>query len=314
MGFTTLHTTRDATQFRDAWAPHTALSSLFSPSLAACLPIAKRPNLALHFASIGHPASGCCMPPPEQPVPDNVSAPPSLDKPLDSAAVSATVRRQRLAEAAAAMSHADEPPLAHQGVRFTEDGTSPRPVRVVGLDALRNGELRGSQALVDEDVSPCSRVSSGEVSAGSAASPFRNARRLRPTVAHRSPPEPAAAGTSPSSFFTRFGELRAPRSTLAMAVLTMAILAMGCAYYGYTCYGCAYFGNTCYGAAATRPPHTARAAGRGEASQQAYSGMYSGRHVSFVGARRPLVVDILRGDAVEGIARRHSNPNPSPNP
>ena len=194
--------------------------------LARCLPIAKRPNLALHFASIGHPASGCCMPPPEQPVPDNVSAPPSLDKPLDSAAVSATVRRQRLAEAAAAMSHADEPPLAHQGVRFTEDGTSPRPVRVVGLDALRNGELRGSQALVDEDVSPCSRVSSGEVSAGSAASPFRNARRLRPTVAHRSPPEPAAAGTSPASFFTRFGELRAPRSTLAMAVLTMAILAM----------------------------------------------------------------------------------------
>ena len=190
------------------------------------------------------------MPPPGQPVPDNVSATPSLDKPLDSAAVSPTVRRQQLAEAAAAMSLADEPPPplpAHQGgsphqslssgpldkVRFAEEGggSSPRPVQVVTLGALRKGELRGSQALVDEDVSPCSRVSSGEISPGSAASPFRNARRLRPTVPHRSPPGPAAAGTSPSSFFTRFGELR---------------------------------------------------------------------------ARRPLVVDILRGDAVEGIARRHS--------
>ena len=189
------------------------------------------PKLALHFRSPDTTYS-LHMPPPGQPVPDSVSATPSLDTPLDSAAVSPTVRRQQLAEAAAAMSLADEPPPplpAHQGgsphqslssgpldkVRFAEEGggSSPRPVQVVGLGALRKGELRGSQALVDEDVSPCSRVSSGEISPGSAASPFRNARRLRPTVPHRSPPGPAAAGTSPSSFFTRFGELRAPPAT-----------------------------------------------------------------------------------------------------
>ena len=182
--------------------------------------------------------------PPEVPVPDDVGEPPSLDAPPGSAVVSPTVNRQQLAEEAA-VSFGDEPPLAHKAdsphpslprgqldkVRFAEEGVTLRSVQVVGLDALRKGELRGSQAVVDEDVSPCSHVSSGEVSPGSPASPFRNERRLRSIGPHRSPPGPAAAGTSSASFFARFGELR---------------------------------------------------------------------------ARRPLVVDILRGDAVEGIARRHS--------
>ena len=100
--------------------------------------------------------------PPEVPVPDDVGEPPSLDAPLGSAVVSPTVQRQQLAEAAAE-SFGDEPPLVHKAdspkpslprgqldkVRFVEEGVTLRSVQVVGLDALRKGELRGSQALVD---------------------------------------------------------------------------------------------------------------------------------------------------------------------
>ena len=174
-------------------------------------------NLALHFAN----PSLLGMPQPEESVLDNASARLEGGVALPSDTVSPTVRRQRLADAAVADAALfDEPPPAHEAAVAPHQGAVDK-VQFVGLD-----ELRGSGRSLDEE------VSSGEVSPGSAASPFRNVRRLRPTVPHRSPPAPAAAGASPSSFFTRFGD-------------------------GLT-------------------------------------------------QRRPLVVDILRGDAVEGIARRHS--------